>query len=45
MRLFTDSVCVAAVSLGTPALGRKGTPSQSEAPNRPAQSGTARTEA
>jgi len=42
MRLFTASVIVAAVSLGTPALGQaQGTPSQSEAQTPPAQSGTA----
>ena len=39
MRLFTASVIVAAVSLGTPALGQaQGTPSQSEAQKPPAQS-------
>jgi hypothetical protein len=41
MRLFTASVIVAAVSLGTPAFVRaQGAPSQSEAQKPPAQSST-----
>jgi hypothetical protein len=41
LRLFTASVIVAAVSLGTPALVQaQGAPSQSEAQTPPAQSGT-----
>jgi hypothetical protein len=41
MRLFTASIIVAAVSLGTPALVQaQGAPSQSEAQTPPAQSGT-----
>ena len=42
MRIFTASVIVAALSLGTPAFVQaQGTaPSQSEAQNPPAQSGT-----
>ena len=41
MRIFTASVIVAAVSLGTPAFVQaQGAPSQSEAQKPPAQSGT-----
>jgi len=42
MRIFTASVIVAAVSLGTPAFvqAQQGAPSQSEAQTPPAQSGT-----
>ena len=41
MRLFTASVIVAAVSLGTPAFVQaQGAPSQSEAQKSPAQSST-----
>ena len=41
MRLFTASVIIAAVSLGTPAFVRaQGAPSQSEAQKPPAQSST-----
>jgi hypothetical protein len=41
MRIFTASVIIAAVSLGTPAFVQaQGTPSQSEAQKSPAQSST-----
>src|SRR5882724_6323891 len=41
MRIFTASVIIAAVSLGTPAFVQaQGAPSQSEAQTPPAQSGT-----
>ena len=41
MRIFTASVIIAAVSLGTPAFVQaQGTPSQSEAQKPPAQSST-----
>src|SRR5258706_16239040 len=41
MRIFTASVIIAAVSLGTPAFGKaQGAPSQPEAQTAPAQSST-----
>jgi hypothetical protein len=41
MRIFTASVIIAALSLGTPAFVQaQGAPSQSEAQKRPAQSST-----